>query len=148
MAKSVLIAGAGLGGLATALRLAKRGYKVEIIEKNGKAGGRLNQLKKDGFTFDTGPSFFSMSYEFTDFAKDCKIKLPFQYYRARSSLFGQLQQKPRNVSPLQGNLQTCGHSSGKQEPGFETGFRRYLDKSKRLYHDTNVVIKSNYDSHV
>ena len=81
MAKSVLIAGAGLGGLATALRLAKKGYKVEIIEKNSMAGGRLNQLKKDGFTFDTGPSFFSMSYEFTDFAKDCNINLPFQYYQ-------------------------------------------------------------------
>lgn len=58
MAKSVLITGAGLGGLATALRLAKRGYTVEIIEKNSQAGGRLNQLKKDGFTFDTGPSGF------------------------------------------------------------------------------------------
>ncbi|NLB80197.1 MAG: FAD-dependent oxidoreductase, partial [Clostridiaceae bacterium] len=50
--KSVLIVGAGLGGLATALRLAKQGYQVEIIEKNKQAGGRLNQLKKDGFTFD------------------------------------------------------------------------------------------------
>src|SRR5512139_1676850 len=80
MAKSVLIAGAGLGGLATALRLAKKGYKVEIIEKNSQAGGRLNQIKRDGFTFDTGPSFFSMSYEFRDFAKDCRINLPFQYF--------------------------------------------------------------------
>ncbi len=56
MSKSVLIAGAGLAGLATALRLAKKGYKVEIVEKNNKAGGRQNQLKKDGYTFDTGPS--------------------------------------------------------------------------------------------
>lgn len=80
MAKSVLIVGAGLGGLATALRLAKKGYKVEIVEKNSQAGGRLNQLKKDGFTFDTGPSFFSMSYEFKQFAKDCNIELPFKYF--------------------------------------------------------------------
>ena len=61
MNKSIIIAGAGLGGLTTALRLAKRGFNVEIIEKNERAGGRLNQVKKDGFTFDTGPSFFSMS---------------------------------------------------------------------------------------
>ena len=71
--KTVLIVGAGLGGLATALRLVKKGYQVEIIEKNAQAGGRLNQLKKDGFTFDIGPSFFSMSYEFEDFARDCGI---------------------------------------------------------------------------
>ena len=57
MEKSVLIVGAGIGGLSTALRLAKKGYKVTILEKNKQAGGRLNQIKKDGFTFDTGPSF-------------------------------------------------------------------------------------------
>jgi phytoene dehydrogenase-like protein len=44
MSKSVLVVGAGIGGLATALRLAKKGYKVEIIEKNNQAGGRLNLL--------------------------------------------------------------------------------------------------------
>ena len=77
--KTVLVVGAGLGGLATALRLVKKGYKVEIIEKNKQAGGRLNQLKKDGFTFDVGPSFFSMSYEFEEFARDCGIELPFKY---------------------------------------------------------------------
>jgi phytoene dehydrogenase-like protein len=60
--KKILIVGAGLGGLSTALRLAKSGYEVCIVEKNNQAGGRLNQLKKDGFTFDTGPSFFSMTY--------------------------------------------------------------------------------------
>ena len=79
MSKNVLIVGAGLGGLASALRLAKKGYKVEIIEKNAQAGGRLNQIKKDGFTFDTGPSFFSMSFEFKEFARDCNIDLPFKY---------------------------------------------------------------------
>lgn len=61
------------------LRLAKKGFKVTIIEKNEQAGGRLGQLKKDGFTFDTGPSFFSMSYEFKQFADECKIALPFEY---------------------------------------------------------------------
>ena len=67
--RSIIIIGAGIGGLATALRLAKKGYKVTILEKNEQLGGRLNQLKKDGFTFDVGPSFFSMSYEFKEFAK-------------------------------------------------------------------------------
>ena len=79
MNKSVIIVGGGIGGLAIALRLVSSNYRVHIIEKNHQAGGRLNQLKKDGFTFDTGPSFFSMSYEFTDFAKDCQLELPFDY---------------------------------------------------------------------
>ncbi|HEX8548933.1 MAG TPA: NAD(P)-binding protein, partial [Cytophagaceae bacterium] len=79
MAKKALIIGAGLGGLATALRLSCRGYEVEIIEKYHQAGGRLNQLQKDGFTFDLGPSFFSMSYEFKELFDYCKIENPLKF---------------------------------------------------------------------
>ena len=46
-------------------------YKImPYVDKN-------NQLKKDGFTFDTGPSFFSMSYEFIEFVRECGIEMPF-----------------------------------------------------------------------
>lgn len=76
MKQNVLIVGAGIGGLATALRLAKKNYNVEIVEKNSQAGGRVNRICKDGFTFDTGPSFFSMSYEFR---KICPQTVAFSY---------------------------------------------------------------------
>jgi phytoene desaturase len=145
MGKSVLIAGAGLGGLATALRLAKKGYRVEIIEKNGQAGGRLNQLKKDGFTFDTGPSFFSMSYEFTDFAKECNIDLPFQYY-GLDPLYSVSFRKSPFPYHLYKDIHKLAEQFRETEPDFESRFRKYLEKSKHLYHDTNIVIKSNYDS--
>ena len=145
MAKSVLIAGAGLGGLATALRLVKKGYKVEIIEKNSMAGGRLNQLKKDGFTFDTGPSFFSMSYEFTDFAKECNIDLPFQYYQLDPLYSVNFSRSPITYH-LYNEISRLAAQFRETEPGFETGFRKYLEKSRRLYYDTNIVIKTNYDS--
>ncbi|MCA1746709.1 MAG: NAD(P)-binding protein, partial [Bacteroidales bacterium] len=79
MSKKALIVGTGLGGLTTAMRLAHAGYKVEMVEKYHQAGGRLNQLKKDGFTWDLGPSFFSMSYEFDNFFKDIGIKAPFEF---------------------------------------------------------------------
>ncbi len=145
MKKNVLIVGAGLGGLATGLRLAKKGYNVEIIEKNSQAGGRLNQLKKDGFTFDTGPSFFSMSYEFTDFAKDCGISLPFKYYELDPLYTVNFQNSPV-VYSLYKDIAKLALQFRGTEPGFETNMKRYLEKSGRLYHDTNVVIKSNYDS--
>lgn len=60
MTKRVIIVGAGIGGIATANLLAKAGYDVTIIEKNGSPGGRAGILKKDGFTFDTGPSWYLM----------------------------------------------------------------------------------------
>ncbi|MBN2861896.1 MAG: NAD(P)/FAD-dependent oxidoreductase, partial [Bacteroidales bacterium] len=145
MAKNVLITGAGLGGLATALRLTKKGYKVEIIEKNNQAGGRLNQLKKDGFTFDTGPSFFSMSYEFTDLAKDCNISLPFSYY-SLDPLYTVNFNNSSKVYNLYKDLKKLAAEFRDEEPGFENSMKKYLDKSGSLYHDTNIVIKSNYNS--
>ena len=75
--KKALVVGTGLGGITTAIRLSELGYHVEMLEKHYQAGGRLNQLQKDGFTWDLGPSFFSMSYEFDEFAKSCNIELPF-----------------------------------------------------------------------
>ena len=53
-----LIVGTGLGGLATALRLASRGYEVEMVEQYHQAGGRLNQLKKGRFYLGPGAIFF------------------------------------------------------------------------------------------
>lgn len=145
MAKSVLITGAGLGGLTTALRLAKKGFNIELIEKNGQAGGRLNQVKKDGFTFDTGPSFFSMSYEFTDLAKDCNIKLPFSYY-SLDPLYTVSFRNSDKVYHLYRELKKLADEFRDVEPGFEEAMQKYLDKCRRLYHDTNIVIKSNYNS--
>ena len=146
MAKSVIIVGAGLGGLATALRLAKKGYKVEIIEKNGNAGGRVNQLKKDGFTFDTGPSFFSMSYEFKEFAKDCNIQMPFKYFELDPLYTVNFRKSPKTYY-LYKDISRLAEQFSENEPDFEDKMRRYLRKSGRLFHDTvDVVIKSNYDS--
>ena len=146
MSKSVLVVGAGIGGLATALRLAKKGYKVEIIEKNIQAGGRLNQLKKDGFTFDTGPSFFSMSYEFTDFAKDCNIQLPFKYFALDPLYTVNFSKNPKTYH-LYKDIHKLAEQFKDVEPDFERKMLKYLDKSKRLFHDTvDTVIKSNYNS--
>src|SRR5210317_1793552 len=61
------------------MRLAHAGYQVEMVEKYHQAGGRLNQLKKDGFTWDLGPSFFSMSYEFDEFFNFMEMDPPFEF---------------------------------------------------------------------
>ena len=146
MSKTVLIVGAGLGGLSTALRLAKKGYKVEIIEKNGQAGGRLNQIKKDGFTFDTGPSFFSMSYEFKEFARDCGIELPFKYVELDPLYSVNFKDNPQTFL-LHKDISKLAEQFKEIEPDFEEKMNRYLAKSGALFHDTvDLVIKNNFDS--
>jgi phytoene desaturase len=60
MAEKVAIVGAGVGGLATAVRLASKGHEVEVYEKLPRPGGRCNIITDGGFKFDTGPSFVLM----------------------------------------------------------------------------------------
>lgn len=62
--KKIIIIGAGIGGLASANLLAKAGHEVHVYEKNDSPGGRAGLLKQDGFTFDTGPSWFLMAEVF------------------------------------------------------------------------------------
>ncbi len=58
MSKRVLIIGAGPGGLASAMLLAKAGLDVTIVEKQPRVGGRTSALEGDGYRFDLGPTFF------------------------------------------------------------------------------------------
>src|ERR1700688_513838 len=58
MPKRVLIVGAGPGGLAAAMLLARAGAAVRIMERRSQVGGRTFPLGGDGFTFGLGPTFF------------------------------------------------------------------------------------------
>jgi len=58
--KSAVIIGAGIGGIATAIYLAKNGYSVNIFEKNSAPGGRCGQLIRDGHRFDLGATMLMM----------------------------------------------------------------------------------------
>ncbi|HRT58665.1 MAG TPA: phytoene desaturase family protein [Candidatus Paceibacterota bacterium] len=58
MAQRVLIVGAGPGGLATAMLLAKAGLEVTVFESQGQVGGRTSAIEGDGYRFDLGPTFF------------------------------------------------------------------------------------------
>ena len=54
------VIGSGVGGLASAIRLAVKGYKVTLFEKQGRVGGKLGELRIGDFRFDTGPSLFTL----------------------------------------------------------------------------------------
>ncbi|HEY5547287.1 MAG TPA: phytoene desaturase family protein [Gemmatimonadaceae bacterium] len=55
----IVVIGAGFGGLAAAIRLCARGHDVELVEKRTQAGGRAGVFRKDGFTFDAGPTIIT-----------------------------------------------------------------------------------------
>ena len=58
VSRRVIIIGAGPGGLATAMLLAKAGMEVTVVEKQPRVGGRTSAIESDGYRFDLGPTFF------------------------------------------------------------------------------------------
>jgi phytoene desaturase len=146
MSKKVLIAGSGLAGLATALRLSRRGYEVELVEKNSSAGGRLNQLKKDGFTFDTGPSFFSMSYEFDEFVRDAGIKMPFHFVELDPLYTVNFLATGRTYT-IYKDFAKLAEEFKEVEPNLEKKIREYLNTGQKIFNGTvDLVVRKNYNS--
>jgi len=70
MKKNIQIIGSGFSSLSAACYLAQAGHQVSIYEKNSSVGGRARQLKKEGFTFDIGPSWYWMPDVFDRFFSD------------------------------------------------------------------------------
>ncbi|GAB2683204.1 phytoene desaturase family protein [Thalassiella azotivora] len=62
----VVVVGAGLGGLACAVRLAAAGHDVTVLEKEPATGGKLGWFSRDGFSFDTGPSLLTLPAVYRD----------------------------------------------------------------------------------
>ncbi|MCW1968023.1 MAG: FAD-dependent oxidoreductase, partial [Anaerolineae bacterium] len=65
MKKSVVI-GAGIGGLSAAIRLAqqKQAWQVTLIEQLDRPGGKMGEVRADGYRWDTGPSVITMRHVF------------------------------------------------------------------------------------
>lgn len=145
--KKVLIVGTGLGAMTTALRLTRRGYKVEMVEKYHQAGGRLNQLKKDGFTFDLGPTFFSMTYEFREFFEDARLeKMPFTF-RELDTLYAVHFRGSDKKYMIHRDLDRLAKEFEAVEPNFKEKMEGFLASAGRFFHDTEyLVLKKNYDS--
>jgi phytoene desaturase len=84
-AKHVIVVGAGVAGLASAIRMRAMGYDVTVFDQNPKVGGKLAQCTIDGFRFDMGPSLFTMPQFIEELfelsSKD--ISAYFQYHKEK-----------------------------------------------------------------
>ncbi|WP_439574778.1 phytoene desaturase [Phreatobacter sp.] len=66
-----VVIGAGFGGLAAAIRLGARGYRVTVVERLDQPGGRARVFRQDGFTFDAGPTIITAPFLFDDLWELC-----------------------------------------------------------------------------
>jgi phytoene desaturase len=131
--KSIIILGAGFGGLAAAALLAKDGHQVTVLEKNEQPGGRASSLVAEGFRFDMGPSWYMMPEVFEKFFAE--------FGKSTSDYFELLPLKPqyrvffgdKTQLDITGDIQKDTQTFEALEPGFTQKFEQYLAESKLKY---------------
>lgn len=77
--KTAVVIGAGIAGLTSACLLKNKGFEVDIFEASNTYGGKVGELKKEGFRFDKGPSLFTLPEDLDNIFKICG-KNPREYY--------------------------------------------------------------------
>jgi phytoene desaturase len=138
MNKNIHIIGSGFSALASSCYLAKRGYNVTVLEKNDTLGGRARQFKKDGFTFDFGPSWYWMPDVFERFFADFGKK-PSDYYTLDKLSPGYEVYFGENSSlKISENLDDIYKMFEAEEKGSAKHLKSFLDSAKSNY---NTAIK-------
>ena len=134
----ISIIGSGFSSLAASCYLAKMGYDVTIFEKNTTIGGRARQLKKNGFTFDIGPTWYWMPDVFERFFSDFD-KYPSDYYQleklnpAYSVYFG-----VDDYITIEDTLEKIITAFEKEEKGSSIKLQKFIDAAKSNY---DIAIK-------
>ena len=130
---SIIIIGAGLGGLSAACRLAKSGFKVTVLEKNDSVGGKVNFLEAKGYRFDTGASLVTMPQIFAELFEFCgrrmedyltleKLDPICRYFWSDGTIFDASQSVEKTESEI-----------ARIAPEDVENFRKYLADAKRKY---------------
>jgi phytoene desaturase len=144
----VVVVGAGLGGLAAAIRLAVAGRQVTLLEREAVPGGRAGLLTQDGFRFDTGPSVFTMPHlvaELFELAGErmtdhLRIERLDPAYRARFHDGSELAIRGSVEAMRDEVAAVCGVAEADR-------FVRFADHLRRLYDaEYDHFIDANFDS--
>lgn len=138
MNKDIKIIGSGFSALAASCYLAKQGHTVTIYEKNSTIGGRARQLKRDGFTFDIGPTWYWMPDVFERFFADFGKK-PSDYYElTKLSPAYQVYFGIDEFVTISDNLEEIATTFESIEKGSSVALKKFMTDAKSNY---DIAIK-------
>jgi len=130
---SVIVIGAGIGGIAAAAHLAQRGMHVTVLEKNSRPGGRCDRFSREGHHFDTGPTLLVMPrlYEAEFSALGACVREILALQRVDPTY--QLVFDDGSRLALSSDLSRMHEQLESIEPGSYHGFLRYIEEGHRHY---------------
>jgi len=134
-----IVIGAGIAGIASAIRFAVKGYTVDVFEANAKPGGKLTEISMNGFRFDAGPSLFTMP-QYVDELFKLAGKKPedyFEYIKLKEICRYFYEDGLRlNAST---DLNKFAQQIEEKTDSTTTEIERFLNKSKTIYEVTHRV---------
>ena len=130
---SVIVIGAGVGGIAAAAHLARRGVHVTVLDKNSRPGGRCDRFSQGGHHFDSGPTLFVMPlvYEAEFASLGISIHDVLKLHQVDPTYH--LVFDDGSQLALTSNLRSMREQLEAFQPGSFEGFLRYLDEGHRHY---------------
>ena len=138
MSQEIAIIGSGFSSLSAACYLAQAGNKVIVYEKNNSIGGRARQLKKEGFTFDMGPSWYWMPDVFERFFNDFGKKTSDYYELIKLSPAYRVYYGINDFVSIADNLEEIITTFESIEKGSGEKLKNFMAKAKSNY---DIAIK-------
>lgn len=133
MSKKINILGAGIAGLSAASFLAKEGYDVTILEKNGTIGGRGRYFSENGFVFDMGPSWYWMPEVFENFYQKFGHTTADFYDLVRLDPSYRIFWKDETHSDVPANLEAFYEWFESLEKGSSVALKKFLSEAQYKY---------------
>jgi len=134
----IAIIGSGFSALAASCYLAKAGHQVQVFEKNSTVGGRARQLRKDGFTFDIGPTWYWMPDVFERFFADFDKKTTDYYQLIKLSPAYQVYFGIKDYVNIADNLPEIVQTFESIEEGSGKVLEKFISEAQDNY---NIAIK-------
>jgi phytoene desaturase len=131
--KRVVVIGSGFAGLSVATNLASYGYDVHVFEKNTMPGGRAQQFKEQGFTFDMGPSWYWMPGVFETYFELFDKKVSDYYSLDRLDPSYCIHFGDNDKMDLPANFDELCKLFEQYEPGSSEGLKKFLSEAQYKY---------------
>lgn len=138
MKQKAIIIGAGVGGLATAIRLAHKGFDVTVYEKNEYVGGKLSAFEKQGYLFDAGPSLFTKPSLLEDLFKDVEEDINQYFSYKKTDTACTYFYEDGTVVKASTNQQEFANELQQQLGENKEVVLNYLSTSQKLYEHTGT----------
>ncbi len=128
-----VVVGSGLGGLAAAIRLGARGYRVTVYEALDQPGGRAAVFRQDGFTFDAGPTIITAPFVLEELWAQAGRKVADDLKLVALDPFYDIRFHDGTIFTCCADPQRMKEAVRQLSPGDVAGYERFMSESEKIY---------------